>query len=80
VPILVADLAAVDVIATATSATTVVVALQVDAVWDLVRDLLVAADVGVRRLHRRTRSLEEVFLEGGSAGLIAGSVHQGSDR
>ena len=47
-------------------------------VWDLVRDLLVAAGVGVRRLHRRTRSLEEVFLEGGSAGLVAGSVDHGS--
>jgi len=74
VNVLITDLAAVDVEAMPISPTTVVVALEVDAVWDLVRDLLVAADAGVRRLHRRTRSLEEVFLEGGSAGLVAGSV------
>jgi ABC-2 type transport system ATP-binding protein len=78
VAVLLADLKAVDVAAVQASPTTVVVALEVDAVWDLVRDLLVAADAGVRRLHRRTRSLEEVFLEGGSAGLIAGSVDHGS--
>jgi ABC-2 type transport system ATP-binding protein len=78
VPVLLADLEAVDVRAERASATTVIVAVDVDAVWDLVRDLLVAADVGVRRLHRRTRSLEEVFLEGGSAGLLAGTVDHGS--
>lgn len=76
--VLLADLAAVEVAATRASPTTVVVALEVDAVWDLVRDLLVAAGAGVRRLHRRTRTLEEVFLEGGGASLAAAASTEGA--
>ena len=68
---LLADLAAAGVEAEAIAPTTAAVVLVVDAVWDLVRDLLVVADIGVRRLQRRTRSLEEVFLEGGGEALSA---------
>jgi ABC-2 type transport system ATP-binding protein len=41
-----------------------VVALEGDVVYDLVRDVLADTGVAVRRLHRRTASLEDVFLAG----------------
>jgi len=43
---------------------TVVVALTGDLVFDVVRDEVTAADLGVRAMKVRTRSLEEVFLAG----------------
>ncbi|MBA3654076.1 MAG: ABC transporter ATP-binding protein [Actinobacteria bacterium] len=43
----------------------VVVALESDRVYDLVRDALAAADLGVRRLQRRRTSLEDVYLSAG---------------
>jgi ABC-2 type transport system ATP-binding protein len=43
---------------------TVLVALTEDLVFDAVRDELAAADLGVRSMRVRTRSLEEVFLAG----------------
>ncbi len=43
---------------------TVVVKLTEDAVFDTVRDEVAAAGLGVRSMHVRTRSLEEVFLSG----------------
>jgi len=43
---------------------TVVVALSSDLVFDVVRDEVAAADLGVRAMKVRTRSLEEVFLAG----------------
>jgi len=42
----------------------VVVALTGDLVFDVVRDEVAAADLGVRAMKVRTRSLEEVFLAG----------------
>lgn len=42
----------------------VVVALEGDVVYDLVRDTLADLDLSVRRLERRTASLEDVFLAG----------------
>ncbi len=43
---------------------TVVVALTGDLVFDAVRDDVAASGLGVRSMHVRTRSLEEVFLAG----------------
>jgi len=43
---------------------TVVVALTDDVIFDVVRDEVAAAGLGVRSMHVRTRSLEEVFLSG----------------
>ena len=40
--------------------------LPVGAVHDLVRDAVVDAGVGIRRLSDRTVSLEDVFLEVGA--------------
>ena len=42
----------------------VVVALEDDAVYDVVRDVLADGGFAVRRLQRRTASLEDVFLAG----------------
>ena len=42
----------------------VVVALEGDVVFDVVRDTIADLDLSVRRLHRRTASLEDVFLAG----------------
>lgn len=42
----------------------VVVALEGDIVYDVVRDTLADLDLSVRRLERRTASLEDVFLAG----------------
>ncbi len=43
---------------------TVVVSLADNSVFDSVRDAVAAADLGVRSMNVRTRSLEEVFLAG----------------
>lgn len=42
----------------------VIVAITDDAVFDLVRDAIAELSLGVRRLERRTASLEDVFLAG----------------
>lgn len=42
----------------------VVVALEDDAVYDLVRDVIADLNLAVRRLQRRTASLEELYLAG----------------
>jgi ABC-2 type transport system ATP-binding protein len=42
----------------------IVVALEGDVVFDVVRDVLADEGLSVRRLHRRTASLEDVFLAG----------------
>jgi ABC-2 type transport system ATP-binding protein len=44
----------------------IVVALESDAVYDIVRDAVAAAGVGVRRLERRRTSLEDVYLASGA--------------
>jgi len=41
----------------------IVVALEGPAVYDLVRDTLDGAGAALRRMHTRTRSLEDVFLD-----------------
>ena len=46
----------------------VLVALADPGVYDTVRDALAAAGSGVRRLHARTASLEEVYLEAADHG------------
>jgi ABC-2 type transport system ATP-binding protein len=51
-------------VAAAVDGALVVVALEGDVVYDLVRDVLADEGVAVRRLHRRTASLEDVFLAG----------------
>jgi ABC-2 type transport system ATP-binding protein len=68
---LVAALAGRQVSALDEGAGTVVVALAGDEVFDVVRDEVAAAGHGVRSLHVRTRSLEEVFLSGQLAGEAA---------
>ena len=60
---LVASLATAGV-AAAVDGALVVVALEGDVVYDVVRDTLVDLDLSVRRLQRRTASLEDVFLAG----------------
>jgi ABC-2 type transport system ATP-binding protein len=45
----------------------VYVALEAPLVFDLVRDALVDTDASVRRLERRTRSLEDVYLSAGES-------------
>ncbi len=49
----------------------VVVALEADVVFDLVRDAIADLGLGVRRLERRTASLEDVFLAGQNAGSVS---------
>ncbi|HEX2849614.1 MAG TPA: hypothetical protein VHN98_03640, partial [Acidimicrobiales bacterium] len=44
----------------------VVVTLESDRVYDVVRDALADEALPVRRLERRTASLEQVFLEAGA--------------
>ena len=46
----------------------VVVALEGDVVYDLVRDAIAEAGLGLRRMERRTSTLEDVFLAAGTAG------------
>jgi hypothetical protein len=43
-----------------------------DAAFDAVRDTAVAAAVGIRRLERRTTTLEDVFLRAGSRAATPG--------
>jgi ABC-2 type transport system ATP-binding protein len=45
----------------------VIVALESDKVFDMVRDAIADADLGIRRLERRRTSLEDVYLAAGSA-------------
>ncbi len=63
---LVTDLANVGV-AAVVDGDRVIVALENDRVYDLVRDAVVAAGLGLRRLERRRRSLEDVYLSTGEA-------------
>ena len=51
-------------VAAAVDGMLVVVALEGDVVYDVVRDTLADLDLSVRRLERRTASLEDVFLAG----------------
>ncbi|HUP84918.1 MAG TPA: ABC transporter ATP-binding protein [Acidimicrobiales bacterium] len=51
-------------IAAAVDGVVVVVALEADVVFDVVRDTVADLDLSVRRLERRTASLEDVFLAG----------------
>jgi ABC-2 type transport system ATP-binding protein len=60
---LVAELAGRGVTAVAEGAL-LAVALEGDAVYDVVRDAIAELGLGVRRLERRTASLEDVFLAG----------------
>lgn len=50
---------------------TVVVAVTADVVFDIVRDEAALARLGIRSMHVRTRSLEEVFLSGQLGGGVA---------
>jgi ABC-2 type transport system ATP-binding protein len=54
-------------IAAAVDGVLVVVALEADVVFDVVRDAVADLDLSVRRLERRTASLEDVFLAGDPA-------------
>jgi ABC-2 type transport system ATP-binding protein len=54
-------------VAARADASKVIVALEADAVFDIVRDTIVDLQLGVRRLERRSASLEDVFLAGTSA-------------
>jgi ABC-2 type transport system ATP-binding protein len=56
---------------------TVVVALTADTVFDVVRDEVAAAGLGVRSMRVRTRSLEEVFLSGQLAHEVAAVAADG---
>lgn len=49
----------------------IVVALEGDVVFDIVRDAIADLGFAVRRLQRRTASLEDVFLAGQSEGEVA---------
>ena len=51
----------------------IVVALEGEVVYDLVRDAIAAGGLAVRRLQRRTASLEDVFLAGHVAGEAEGA-------
>jgi ABC-2 type transport system ATP-binding protein len=51
-------------VAAAVDGVLVVVALEGDVVYDVVRDTVADLSLSVRRLHRRTASLEDVFLAG----------------
>ncbi len=51
-------------VAAAVDGLVVVVALEDEAVYDVVRDAIADLGLGVRRLRRRTASLEDVFLAG----------------
>jgi len=62
--VLVASLHRRQIGAVHTGGGTVAVALTGDLVFDVVRDEVAAADLGVRAMKVRTRSLEEVFLAG----------------
>jgi hypothetical protein len=42
------------------------VALEAPVVFDLVRDALVDTGAAVRRMERRTRSLEDIYLSAGA--------------
>ncbi|HZN16549.1 MAG TPA: ABC transporter ATP-binding protein [Acidimicrobiales bacterium] len=46
----------------------VIIALENERVYDVVRDALVAAHIGIRRLERRRTSLQDVYLAAGAAG------------
>jgi ABC-2 type transport system ATP-binding protein len=59
---LLAKLTELGVKAAPNDGTGVVATVTTDEMLDLVRDALAATGVGVRRLQRRTRSLEEVYL------------------
>jgi ABC-2 type transport system ATP-binding protein len=54
-------------VASAVDGRIVVVALEGDVVYDLVRDCIAELGLGVRRLEHRTASLEDVFLAGQDA-------------
>jgi ABC-2 type transport system ATP-binding protein len=64
---LVADLTAAGV-AAVVDGDRVVIALESDRVYDIVRDALVRRDIGVRRLARRSTSLEDVYLSAADGG------------
>ena len=55
-------------VAAAADGIRIVVALEDETVYDVLRDVLAESGVGVRSLRRRTRSLEEVFLASGASG------------
>ncbi len=57
--------------AAAVDGSIVVVAIEGDVVFDLVRDAIADHGLSVRRLERRTASLEDVFLAGAGAGEAA---------
>jgi ABC-2 type transport system ATP-binding protein len=65
--VLLAKLTELGVSAAASDGTSVVATVTTDEMLDLVRDALADTGVGVRRLQRRTRSLEEVYL--GASGM-----------
>ncbi|MBW3614092.1 MAG: ABC transporter ATP-binding protein [Actinobacteria bacterium] len=52
-------------VAAVASGASVVVALETDTLYDVVRDALADLSLGVRRIERRRASLEEVFLAAG---------------
>jgi ABC-2 type transport system ATP-binding protein len=52
----------------------IVVALEGDVVFDVVRDVLADQSLSVRRLHRRTASLEDVFLAGQAEAAAANAA------
>jgi ABC-2 type transport system ATP-binding protein len=54
-------------VAAAIDGVLVVVALEGDVVYDVVRDTIADLSLSVRKLHRRTASLEDVFLAGDPA-------------
>jgi ABC-2 type transport system ATP-binding protein len=55
-------------VAAAVDGDRIVIALENDRVYDIVRDAIVATAVGVRRLERRRTSLEDVYLSAGQGG------------
>lgn len=54
-------------VAASSDGSSVTVAVEHPEVWDLVRDVLADAGVGIRRLQPRTASLEDVFLDAAGA-------------
>ncbi len=60
-------------VAAAVDGAQLVVALEGDVVYDLVRDTIAERGLAVRRLQRRTASLEDVFLAGQVAGEAGGA-------
>ena len=67
------------VAATAAAPGRAIVALEAPSVYDIVRDSLAEGGYSIRRLQRRTASLEDIYLASSTYGASDGAAH-GGDR